>query len=93
MKAIRVQPDDAAMADEMLSLENVVIARLLHNDRTALQVSSFHTFLDHLNSLRADLPSLDDVEVPDPRDATTFVPFDEFSDAVERSDLEAARGM
>ncbi len=54
MKAVLVQPNDAAMVDEVLGFEIVVTARLIHNKSSALQVSTFHTLLDNLHSLRAD---------------------------------------
>ena len=47
IKYIHVQLDDCAMAEEVLRFRNVVVIRILNNDRGALQVSTFHTCLDN----------------------------------------------
>ncbi len=81
MKAFRIQPDDAAMADEVPRFEIVVIARLLHNDRGALQVNISHASRQFAIA-KSRPPSLGDVKVRNSSDATKFVSSDEVSNAV-----------
>lgn len=79
---IHVQLDDAAMAEELLRFNKLVIIRLLNDDAGVLSVSTLHTLRDKFKSLRAGLASLAYVEIQDPRDAAKFLPFEESFNAV-----------
>ena len=69
------------MANEVLNFEIVNIARLLHNDRGALQVNISHASREFA-FVESRPPSLGDVEVQDSSDATKLVSFGEISNAV-----------
>lgn len=77
IKFIHVQLDDSKMADEILKFKNLVVIRLLQNDRGASQISTFHTLRDILKCLIAGLSSLRDVEIQDPKDAANFLPWED----------------
>lgn len=79
---LHVQLDDAKMADEILRFKNIVIIRILQDDHGALQTSTFHTLRDNLKRLRAGLPSLRYVQIQDPKDASKFLPWEDFLNVV-----------
>lgn len=82
IKAISVQFDYSAMADEVLRFKNLVTIRLSLN-RGVLQRSTFDTLCDKLKTLRAGLPFCEDIKVQDPRDPAKYLPLEDFSNAFE----------